>query len=63
VATDLAALTGAVTSAAADLEGSFADGVRDGELRSTLDGLLALIPPVSGSRSLVWRVSASESMC
>jgi hypothetical protein len=40
-AADLAALTGAVTSAAADLETSFADGVQDGQLRSTLDSLLA----------------------
>ena len=41
-AADLTARTDAVTSAVADLEASFADGVRDGELRSTLDGLLAL---------------------
>jgi hypothetical protein len=39
---DLAALPGAVTSAAAGLEASFAGGVQDGQLRSTLDGMLAL---------------------
>ena len=37
----LTARTGTVTSSAADLEASFSDGVRDGQLRSTLDGLLA----------------------
>ncbi|PZS09136.1 MAG: hypothetical protein DLM64_11120 [Solirubrobacterales bacterium] len=41
-AADLTARAGAVTSAVADLEASFADGVRDGLLRSTLDGLLTL---------------------
>jgi hypothetical protein len=39
---DLAALSGAVKFAAAGLEASFTGGVRDGQLRSTLDGLLAL---------------------
>jgi hypothetical protein len=39
---DLIALVGAVASAAADLEASFSDGVPDGQLRATLDGLLAL---------------------
>jgi hypothetical protein len=41
VGADLAARIDAVTTAVADFEASFADGVRDGQLRSTLDGLLA----------------------
>jgi hypothetical protein len=40
-AADLTTRTDAVTSAAADLEASLAGGVPDGQLRSTLDGLLA----------------------
>jgi hypothetical protein len=38
---DLTARTDAVTSAVAELEASFAEGVRDGQPRFTLDGLLA----------------------
>jgi hypothetical protein len=40
-AANLTARIHAVISAAADLEASFAEGVRDGQLRFTLDGLLA----------------------
>jgi len=39
----LNALTDAVTSAAADLEASIPDGVKDGQLRWTLDSLLASV--------------------
>jgi hypothetical protein len=38
---ELTALTDAVTAAAVDLEASLVGGVQDGQLRSTLDGLLA----------------------
>jgi hypothetical protein len=40
-AADVTTLSGLVTSAAADLEASVPGGVKEGQLRSTLDGLLA----------------------
>lgn len=40
-ADDVTTLSGLVTSAAADLEASVPGGVKEGQLRSTLDGLLA----------------------
>ena len=61
-AADLIALADAVTSAVADLEASFSDGVPDGQLRATLNGLLALAADQDGAaRRRLCRPAASAA--
>jgi hypothetical protein len=69
-AAGLTARIDAVTAAAADLEASFADGLRDGQLRFTLDGLLAsasapallLASPVSGPAAAADELDRAASL-